>query len=183
MPDRELLTAFRFLVSLRSSPPSPLGGRRLAQDSAQAVAPDASGLICDGGFQEASGLEVEMDVQDTLEGGRNNAVIRRLGRGKFPPLVLKRGIFYAAGGDGRAEDRFWQWMMDALDGVRPFQRVDGTVRVMSADGTVRATWTFERGLPAKLRGPELNAKSGEVAIEELSIAHEGLRLARSGGAR
>ena len=74
-------------------------------------------------------------------------------------------------------------MMDALDGVRPVQRVDGTVRVMSADGTVRATWTFERGLPAKLRGPELNAKSGEVAIEELSIAHEGLRLARSGGAR
>ena len=38
---------------------------------------------------------------------------------------------------------------------------------------MRATWTFERGLPVKLRGPELNAKTGEVAIEELSIAHEG----------
>jgi len=25
-------------------------------------------------------------------------------------------------------------------------------------------------------GPTLNAKSGEIAIEELTIAHEGLRL-------
>jgi len=47
---------------------------------------------------------------------------------------------------------------------------------MSADKTVRATWMFDRGLPAKIRGPELNAKTGEIAIEELTIAHEGLRL-------
>jgi hypothetical protein len=31
-------------------------------------------------------------------------------------------------------------------------------------------------LPAKIRGPQLNAKTGEIAIEELTIAHEGLRL-------
>jgi hypothetical protein len=31
-------------------------------------------------------------------------------------------------------------------------------------------------LPQKIRGPELNAKTGEVAIEELHIVHEGLRL-------
>jgi hypothetical protein len=35
---------------------------------------------------------------------------------------------------------------------------------------------FERGLPARIAGPQLNAKTGEVAIEELHIAHEGLRL-------
>lgn len=177
MAEPELLTAFRFEVQLRRSPASPLGGRRLAQD-----APPSSGAageaLCDGGFQEVNGLEIEMDVQDLLEGGRNNAVIRRLGRGKYPLLVLKRGLLHT--GSGRFDSRFWQWMMDALDGVRPLQRVDGTVRVMSAEGTVRATWTFERGLPAKVRGPELNARTGEVAIEELSIAHEGLRLTGSG---
>jgi hypothetical protein len=31
-------------------------------------------------------------------------------------------------------------------------------------------------LPVKVSGPSLNAKTGEVAIEELDIAHEGLRL-------
>ena len=37
-------------------------------------------------------------------------------------------------------------------------------------------------LPAKLVGPQLNAKTGDVAIEELHIAHEGLHLLSSGGA-
>jgi phage tail-like protein len=168
----ELLTAFRFELQLRRSPVSPLGGRQLGQ----AAGGNSSGAaLCDGGFQEVSGLEVEMDVLDLLEGGRNNAVIRRLGRGKWPLLVLKRGLLHGADG-GRIDATFWRWMQDALDGVRPLQRVDGTLRVMSSEGQVRATWSFERGLPAKLRGPELNAKSGEIAIEELSIAHEGLRL-------
>jgi phage tail-like protein len=45
----------------------------------------------------------------------------------------------------------------------------------SGDG-VAATWTFDRGLPAKIGGPQLNARTGEVAIEELTIVHEGLRL-------
>ena len=47
---------------------------------------------------------------------------------------------------------------------------------MSVGEKVAATWVFERGLPARIKGPDLNAKTGEVAIEELHIAHEGLRL-------
>ena len=39
-----------------------------------------------------------------------------------------------------------------------------------------ATWVFERGLPARIKGPELNGKTGDIAIEELHIAHEGLRV-------
>lgn len=172
----ELLTAFRFEVQLRWSARAVLGSAAPQQPS---VVPGGSTgeALCDGGFQEVGGLEIEMDVSDIVEGGRNNAVYRRLGRGKFPPLVLKRGLLI--GSNGQVDRRFWGWMQDALDGVLPLRRVDGTVRVKSADDTVRATWTFERGLPVKLRGPELNARTGEVAIEELSIAHEGLRLASS----
>ena len=47
---------------------------------------------------------------------------------------------------------------------------------MSVGDEVVARWLFERGLPAKVTGPQLNAKTGEIAIEELHIAHEGLRL-------
>src|SRR6185295_1376582 len=50
--------------------------------------------LADGSFQECSGLEVEMDVQEYLEGGRNDGVIRRVGRAKYQNLVLKRGMFY-----------------------------------------------------------------------------------------
>jgi phage tail-like protein len=61
--------------------------------------------------------------------------------------------------------------------VRPVARYNGVIDVLSADRTSTvATWTFDRGLPQKVAGPQLNAKTGELAIEELTIAHEGLRL-------
>lgn len=130
----------------------------------------------DGGFQECSGLEIEMDVQELQEGGRNNGVIRRVGRGKYSNLVLKRGMFY--GTDNRVNTALWAWLQGVLNGVRPVVRYDGTIQVLGFDGaTVLATWTFTRGLPAKVSGPQLNAKTGDVAIEELTIAHEGLQLA------
>jgi phage tail-like protein len=120
-------------------------------------------------------------VQDDIEGGRNNGVGRRGGRGKYQPLVLKRGMFHAASADARINGDLWQWMQDILDGVRPVKRYDGVIRVKGADDSLRASWVFDRGLPAKIKGPELNARTGEIAIEELTIAHEGLRLLPPGG--
>jgi phage tail-like protein len=118
-----------------------------------------------------------MDVQEYLEGGHNDAVIKRAGRAKYSQLVLKRGMFYPSSGHVNRE--LWDWMQRVVSGERPIERYDGQIEVMSVADEVAATWTFTRGLPAKIRGPELNAKSGEVAIEELHIAHEGLRLIAS----
>jgi phage tail-like protein len=129
----------------------------------------------DGGFQECSGLDVEMDVQELPEGGFNNGVVRRVGRGKYSPIVLKRGMLFPDGGTVR--NALWKWIQDVLNGERPVARYDGVIELLAANGqdTV-ATWTFDRGLPQKVAGPQLNAKTGDVAIEELTIAHEGLRL-------
>lgn len=128
----------------------------------------------DGGFAECSGLEIEMDVQELNEGGRNDAVIRRVGRGKYQNIVLKRGMLFAPG--DTANDELWRWLQDVLAGVRPVARHDGIVEVLDVDDAVVARWAFRRGLPQKIGGPQLNARTGEVAIEELHIAHEGLTL-------
>jgi phage tail-like protein len=128
----------------------------------------------DGAFAECSGLDVEMDVQELNEGGRNGGVIRRVGRGRYQNLVLKRGMLFPRGGAVNLE--LWQWLQDVVAGVRPVARYDGLVDVMDPGEDVVARWAFTRGLPAKLSGPQLNARTGEVAIEELHIAHEGLRL-------
>ncbi len=128
-----------------------------------------------GGFQECTGLDIEMDVQELQEGGRNNGIVRRVGRGKYSPIVLKRGMLFPDG--GQIYNELWNWLQGVLDGVRPVARFDGVVEMLAAD-RVRtvATWTFDRGLPQKISGPQFNAKTGEIAIEELTIAHEGLRL-------
>ena len=172
-PDRKLAGTFNFWVTLRASPQAVSG----AAGTAGAAPAESSGdELGDGGFQECGGLEVEMDVQELQEGGRNDGVIQRVGRGKYGRITLKRGMLF--GEDDKVNPALWSWLQGILAGVRPVTRFDGTIQMMSATGAdVLATWTFDRGLPAKVSGPQLNAKSGDIAIEELQIAHEGLRLA------
>lgn len=172
--DSQLLRTFRFQVQLFQSAAGVAGA-----PTERAPGAEPSGKqLGDGGFQECSGLDIEMDVQEYLEGGRNDGVIRRIGRGKYSPLVLKRGMLYAK---NAVNIEFWAWIQDLTTGVRPARRYDGIVKVMTGtqDNVVVARWVFDRGLPQKVVGPQLNAKTGEVAIEELHIAHEGLRLVTS----
>jgi phage tail-like protein len=159
----DLVQTFKFLVQLTRS------------ETAGATSP-APDLLGNGGFQECSGLELEADLREYLEGGRNDGVIRRVGRVKLHPLVLKRGMF-VADNDGYVDDRLWNWLQAMVAGVLPIPRYDGSVQVKDATGNqVVARWVFDRGLPMKVVGPALNAKTGDIAIEELHIAHEGLRL-------
>lgn len=169
MPD-ELVRSFRFRVTLTRS------AQAVAGAPPQAAGADAARLG-DGGFQECTGLDLEMDVQELVEGGRNDGLVRRAGRVKLQPIVLKRGILH---GEAGTNGELWRWLQDVLAGVRPIPRYDGLVEVLAPNGEdVVATWSFDRGLPLKVAGPQLNAKTGDVAIEELHIAHEGLRLVLS----
>jgi phage tail-like protein len=164
----ELVQAFRFEVTLTrggaGAPPTPLGT---------------------GGFAECSGLQLEADIKEYLEGGRNDGVVRRVGRVKLVPLVLKRGMFSPQRGSP-ADAALWDWIMAVVEGRRPVPRYDGYVDVhrpaATLPGSARAVarWQFERGLPLKVTGPSLNARTGEIAVEELHVAHEGLRMERPG---
>jgi phage tail-like protein len=153
-----LLSAFRFLVTLIGTEPT--------TDPAQ---------LGDGGFAECSGLELEADIKEYLEGGRNDGVVRRVGRVKLVPIVLKRGML-GSGDGGYVDTVLWDWLTGMVGGG-PVRRYNGFIQVLDP-GTqvVVATWTFQRGLPSKVTGPSLNARTGEIAVEELHIMHEGLRL-------
>jgi phage tail-like protein len=157
----ELVRAFNFRVTLLKS-----------FESTDDSAPDEIG---NGGFQECTGLGIELDVQELQEGGRNDGVIRRIGRAKYQPITLKRGMFSAKPGEQAFTELCgWLQQLASRDHV---VRYDGTVDVLDAHGNdVVASWIFVRGLPSKISGPTLNARTGEVAIEELQIAHEGLTL-------
>src|ERR671926_360986 len=108
---RRLAGNFNFEVSLRMSPSAAEGDPTTAADAGQNT---TGALLCDGGFQECSGLDIEMDVAELIEGGRNDGIIRRVGRGKYTPIVLKRGMFY--GEDNRVNAALWKWMQGILEG-------------------------------------------------------------------
>jgi len=162
----ELLQTFRFAVTLTRNNPG-----------------EGEATLGTGGFSECSGLELEADVKEYLEGGRNDGVVRRVGRVKLMPIVLKRGMFVPqptngdTGAEATADAALWAWLTSMVSGVFPVPRYDGEIELRDpADERAVARWTFDRGLPLKVHGPTLNAKTGDIAVEELHIAHEGLRL-------
>jgi phage tail-like protein len=182
------LQTFRFEVSLvRSS-----AGGPASRDTVSSKQDPGSQRLCAGGFQECTGLELEADVREHLEGGRNDGIVRRVGRVKLVPLVLKRGMVLAppapptppaapappAPAAPPAGFELWAWFQGMVTGRLPLPRYDGIVEVKgaAAGSPTLVTWKFTRGLPLKVVGPTLNAKTGEIAIEELHIVHEGLHL-------
>lgn len=162
----ELLQSFKFQITMTRSPSSGPAGI------------GSPARLGDGGFAECSGLDLEADIKEYLEGGRNNGVTRRVGRVKLQPLILKRGMF-ASSAAGYADTQLWQWLTAMVAGQLPIPRYDGIVQVGDPARPL-ARWIFTRGLPLKVAGPSLNARTGEIAIEELHIAHEGLSLAPPG---
>lgn len=122
-------------------------------------------------FSEVSGLEINMEVREVREGGFNSGVRRLAGKTSHPNLVLKRGV--------TLDTAFWEWVQRCSSGTFPLPYVDGTV-VQFAPAADRGAGTpvrfrFTNGIVTKVKSADLNAAGGgNVAIEELHIAHEGL---------
>jgi phage tail-like protein len=124
-------------------------------------------LLCAAAFSECDGLEMTMDVKTIREGGNNGKQIRLTGAFNYGQVTLKRGM--------TANFDLWEWVTETLK--NPNLRGDAQVVLFAADGrTRRASFMLTRCLPVKLKAPPLNAKDGVIAIEELQLAYESLRL-------
>jgi phage tail-like protein len=131
--------------------------------------PDISPKAVNASFSECDGLEMTMDVKTIREGGNNGKVLRLAGPVNYAQLTLKRGM--------TASFELWDWFGAVLDD--PSLRADAEVVLFAPDHhTERARFVLSRCLPVKLKAPPLNARDGMVAIEELQLAYESLRLKR-----
>jgi phage tail-like protein len=183
MPLVNPVPVFNFTVVLLDAKPlSGLGGVGTA--ALGAVAGVAKALLT-GTFSEVSGLNAEVETEEYREGGRNGGPHKFVKWGKYPNLVFKRGV--------TPNTDLWDWYYQALYGIGPTPRKNGIVLLTDRGGGASAlaggptplglpgldklpiaVWFFDNGLPEKLQGPALNAKSNEIAVETLEIAHEGL---------
>ncbi len=117
-----------------------------------------------GGFNECSGLEMSLDIEEYQEGGRNGYVHRFPTRTTWTNIVLKKGI--------RKDADLWHWQYAFTQGV--VMRRDGIISLLNERREPHTIWYFRRGLPVKYTAPSLNAQQNQVAIESLEIAHEGI---------
>jgi phage tail-like protein len=120
------------------------------------------------GFSEVSGLTTDTNIIEYREGNDTFGTVQKQpGLMKYNNLVLKRGF--------TADKRLWAWRKNVLDGKT--KRTTGAIILLDESRSPALRWNFREGWPSKWEGPALNAKTSEVAIETLEIAHEGLELA------
>ena len=140
---------------------------KLIDSSSQlALSPGAIGSDAMGGFSECSGLEPTLEIEPYQEGGRFGSVLQFPSRVTWAHIRLKRGIVLS--------DDLWLWIYSFAEGYGT--RKDGQIILRNENHKPVKVWEFSRGLPAKWSGPSLNAGQNAVAMEELEIAHEGLKL-------
>jgi phage tail-like protein len=122
----------------------------------------------EGAFRECSGLGSESQIVEYKAAGSKGqeVVIKQPGALKWENIVLKRGI--------TKDLKLWEWRKQVEDGDVVGARRDGSVFMYDQKGTLVASWHFRQGWPSGLSGPQLNAAANEVAVETLTIAHEGI---------
>lgn len=135
--------------------------------------PDAGQPLCEAAFAECSGLEVTTEVKTIREGGNNNQPVHLAGPVSYAQLSLKRGM--------TTSFDLWDWFERVLRDGQQHLRATCEVHVLSGDRTRdTAVFVLTGCLPTKLKAPTLNAKDGQIAIEEMQIAYELLSLKKPG---
>lgn len=123
-------------------------------------------------FSECSGLGVTIKRDAQREGGVNDQQRILLGQAEFSDVTLKRGI---------TDDlMFWNWISQILsDGKKERRNIN--ILLFNQAGETMQSWTLIGAIPVGWKSPALQASADSAAIEELTLAYEGLKIIRSNG--
>lgn len=115
-------------------------------------------------FTEVSGLQIDVDTFEVTEGGNNSFVRKLPGHVRVGDITLKRGM--------TKSNDLYTWTVDIIHG-----KIDRrTVSVIMYDVHAKeiARWNFNNAYPIRWVGPSFTSTSNGVAIESLTLTHEGL---------
>ncbi len=120
------------------------------------------------GFQEVSGLNIEMTSAEYRNGNEKANHVRKIsGMYKVGDVTLKRGLIGA--------DDLYQWIKATREGDQSVRRsVTIHLQDEAHSGPVMS-WRLVNARPMRYTAPTMNAKGGtDVAVEELVLACEDL---------
>jgi phage tail-like protein len=124
-----------------------------------------------GAFKEASGVDSETEIVEYKETTKDGKmIIRKLpGAMKWADITLKKRI------DGKKD--LWEWRKEVELGDIDSARRNGSIVLYDSTAVEVARWNFISGWPSKWKGADLNAGENTVAVEEITITHEGMERA------
>jgi len=115
---------------------------------------------------EVSGLAMSLEVLATRSGASlsGNEVLEP-GNKHCSPVVLKRALL-------PGDRDFYTWFSSAMQGDA--ERRDVVITLLNGRHEPAYIWKLQRAFPSKLEFSPLNALGNEVAMESLTLVHEGL---------
>jgi phage tail-like protein len=121
------------------------------------------------GFQECSGISMNVDVIEYRNGNdKENSPRKLTGLARMGDVTLKRGIIGSL--------NLYNWINQIRNGDSGALR-NVTIQLQNEDHTaVVMTWKLLRARILKHTSGPLNAKGTDVAIEEMTLAYERLEL-------
>jgi phage tail-like protein len=122
-----------------------------------------------GQFREVSGLDSEQEIveQKEVDANGNPVIIKVPGNLKWSNIELKRGIDVIKG--------LWEWRYLVESKGPDEARTDCFLELLDYDGSAIATYNIKAAWPSKYTGVAMNANSNEIAVEAITICHEGFK--------
>src|SRR6266436_6020291 len=119
------------------------------------------------GFQEVSGIGMEVTVAEYRNGNEKENSVRKItGLNKSTDVTMKRGVIGSLS--------LYQWLNEIRNGDQGALRTV-TVQLQNEDHTkLVQTWKLLRARIIKHTSGPMNAKGTDVALEELVVAYERL---------
>jgi len=129
-----------------------------------------------GTFREVTGLELDVTVEEYVEGGQNAYVHQLPGVMRWPNLVFTRGLVQS--------DALFEWVRKSsgegfAGNGNKVTRATGAVTVVSHQGERLRSWSIQGVFAVRWSGPQLAADSYEPLVETLEVAHNGFRSTTS----
>jgi len=119
------------------------------------------------GFQDVSGITMELQTEDVVEGGENRFTQKLPTRANYTPLVLKRGL--------AVNSTLTNWCRDAIENFS-IQPTNIVVALLNEKKEPLIAYRFLNAYPVKWSITNFNAEASSIVIESLELYYQFFKI-------
>ena len=118
-------------------------------------------------FQDVSGISMELQTEEIVEGGENSFTQKLPTRANYTPLVLKRGL--------AVDSKLTDWVRDAIENLT-IQPSTILVALLNDKQEPLVAYRFLNAYPLNWNISNFNAESSSIVIESLELYYQYFKI-------
>ena len=114
-------------------------------------------------FQEVTGLDVEMEMENFTEGGQNRFTWQLPKRSRYSDITLRRGMLIGS--------QVIKWFRDALENFS-FAPANVHISLLNENHEPVMTWYVINAIPKRWSVTGLNAQDNSIMVESITLSYQ-----------